>query len=118
MRLFNLLKVVRIPTHTAIASVLILCSPIISICAETDTPTKSSPADIASHTGSDVYTYWREAGMSWAAPYLAGLAVLAYQVEPKTIVTLLQNTAVQTKVGAVIQPENFIQTVRKSKNKK
>ena len=76
----------------------------------------------ASHTGSDVYTYWREAGTSWAAPYLAGLAVLAYQVdpeiEPKTIVTLLQNTAVQTKVGTVIQPENFIQTVRKSKNNK
>ena len=72
----------------------------------------------ACHTGRDVYTYWREAGMSWAAPYLAGLAVLAYQVnpdiEPKKIVTLWQETAVQTKVGAVIQPENFIEAVRKT----
>jgi len=75
----------------------------------------------ASHTGSDVYTYWREAGMSWAAPYLAGLAVLAYQVnpeiEPKTIVTLWHKTAVQTKVGAVVQPENFIKAVRNTQHK-
>jgi serine protease AprX len=75
----------------------------------------------ASHTGIDVYTYWREAGMSWAAPYLAGLAVLAYQVnpeiEPKTIVTLWQNTAVQTKAGAVIQPENFIEAARNTQHK-
>ena len=75
----------------------------------------------ASHTGSDVYTYWREAGISWAAPYLAGLAVLAYQVnpeiEPKTIVTLWHKTAVQTKIGAVVQPENFINAVRNTQNK-
>ena len=76
----------------------------------------------ASHTGSNVYTYWREAGMSWAAPYLAGLAVLAYQVspeiEPKKIVTLWHETAVQTDVGAVFQPENFIEAVRKSQSKR
>ncbi|MFC1792416.1 S8 family serine peptidase [Planctomycetota bacterium] len=75
----------------------------------------------ASHTGSDVYTYWREAGMSWAAPYLAGLAVLAYQVnpeiEPKKIVSLWQETAVQTNVGAIVQPENFIEAARKSQSK-
>jgi len=60
--------------------------------------------------------------MSWAAPYLAGLAVLAYQVnpeiEPKTIVTLLYKTAVKTNIGEVIQPENFIEAVRKTKHKK
>ena len=75
----------------------------------------------ASHTGSDVYTYWREAGMSWATPYLAGLAVLAYQVnpeiEPETIVTLLHKTSMQTKVGAVVQPENFIKAVRNTQHK-
>ena len=73
----------------------------------------------ASHTGRDVYTYWREAGMSWAAPYLAGLAVLAYQVnpdiEPKEIIALWRETSVQTNVGLVLQPENFIEAVRKSK---
>jgi serine protease AprX len=75
----------------------------------------------ACHTGRDVYTFWREAGMSWASPYLAGLAVLAYQVnpeiEPKTIVTLLQKTAVKTSVGAVVQPVNFIEAVSNTKHK-
>jgi serine protease AprX len=75
----------------------------------------------AGHTGRDVYTFWREAGMSWATPYLAGLAVLAFQVnpeiEPKTIVTLLQKTAVQTSVGAVVQPVDFIKAVRDTKHK-
>jgi serine protease AprX len=70
----------------------------------------------AGYTGHDVYTFWREAGMSWATPYVAGLAVLAYQVNPgietKTIVTLLQKTAVRTSVGAVVQPKEFINAVR------
>lgn len=75
----------------------------------------------AGHTGRDVYTFWREAGMSWATPYVAGLAVLAYQVnpeiEPKTIVTLLQKTAIQTSVGAVVQPVDFIKSVKDSQYK-
>jgi hypothetical protein len=33
--------------------------------------------------GADLYTYEREGGMSWGAPYLAGLAALAFQVDPK-----------------------------------
>jgi len=40
------------------------------------------------------------------------------EIEPETIVTLWQKTAVQTKIGAVIQPENFIEAVRKTKHKK
>jgi subtilisin family serine protease len=75
----------------------------------------------AGHTGRDVYTFWREAGMSWATPYLAGLAVLAFQVnpeiEPKTIVALLQKTAVHTSVGAVVQPVDFINAVRDTQHK-
>ena len=75
----------------------------------------------AGHTGRDVYTFWREAGMSWATPYVVGLAVLAYQVnpeiQPKTIVTLLQKTAVQTSVGAVVQPVDFIKAVKDSQHK-
>lgn len=75
----------------------------------------------AGHAGRDVYTFWREAGMGWATPYLAGLAVLAFQVnpeiEPKTIVTLLQKTAVQTSVGAVVQPVDFIKAVRDTQRK-
>jgi serine protease AprX len=75
----------------------------------------------AGHAGRDVYTFWREAGMSWATPYLAGLAVLAFQVnpeiEPETLVTLLQKTAVQTSVGAVVQPVDFIKAVRDTQRK-
>jgi subtilisin family serine protease len=71
----------------------------------------------AGHRGRDVYTYWREAGMSWATPYLAGLAALAYQVnpevEPKTIIRLWRQTAVQTDVGLVINPLGFVEAVRK-----
>ena len=37
----------------------------------------------ASHEGSGVYTCWTEPGMSWATPYLAGLAALAFQVDPQ-----------------------------------
>ena len=70
----------------------------------------------ASHHGPEVYTYWTEGGMSWAAPYLAGLAALAYQVdpkiEPKTIVELWQQTAVQTDASLVVNPPGFIEAVR------
>ena len=70
----------------------------------------------ASHYGTDVYTYWREGGISWAVPYLAGLAALAYQVnpniEPKKIVDLWLKTAVHTDVGPVVNPTGFIEAVR------
>jgi len=74
---------------------------------------------IASRRGSEVYTYDRNGGMSWAAPYLAGLAALAYQVnpeiKPKTIVNLWLKTAVQTDIGPVVNPAGFIEAVRKFK---
>jgi serine protease AprX len=74
---------------------------------------------IASHHRPDVYTYTRTGGMSWAAPYMAGLAALAYQVkpeiDPKTIVDLWLKTATQTDVGPIVNPVDFIGAVRKSK---
>jgi len=70
----------------------------------------------ASHNGPDVYTYWREAGISWAAPYLAGLAVLAHQlkpeIEPEKIIELWNQTATQTDAGLVVNPIGFIKAVR------
>jgi hypothetical protein len=75
----------------------------------------------ASHEGVDVYTYWTQAGLSWAAPYLAGLAVLAYQVDPEIkpdeIVNLWKQTAVKTDVGLIVNPVGFIEAV-KIKNSK
>ena len=74
---------------------------------------------IASHHGSDVYTFTRTGGMSWAAPYLAGLAALAYQVkpeiDPKTIIDLWLKTATQTDAGPIVNPVGFIEAVRKIK---
>jgi len=70
----------------------------------------------ASHEGPEVYTYWTEGGMSWATPYLAGLAALAYQVdpeiEPKKIIELLLQTAVQTDAGPIVNPTVFIECVQ------
>jgi len=72
---------------------------------------------IASHHGPDVYTFDRTGGMSWGAPYLAGLAALAYQVnpeiKPKTIVELWPQTAVRTDAGPIVNPTGFIEAVRK-----
>jgi len=70
--------------------------------------------------GADLYTYEREGGMSWGAPYLAGLAALAYQIdpkiEPKTIVELWLRTAVHTDVGPVVNPKGFIKSVGEIRN--
>jgi len=46
MRLFALCKIVRILSQIAIVLMVLLCSPMISICAETETQAKSSQADI------------------------------------------------------------------------
>ena len=71
---------------------------------------------IASYRGPDVYTYDRDGGMSWAAPYLAGLAALAFQVKPDItparIRQLLVETATPTDVGPVVSPSDFIARVK------
>jgi serine protease AprX len=73
----------------------------------------------ASHLDPEVYTYDTEGGMSKAAPYLAGLTVLAYQVnpniEPQEIVDLWLKTTTKTDVGPIINPVGFIEAVKKHK---
>jgi serine protease AprX len=70
----------------------------------------------ASHEGSGIYTYWTQAGMSWATPYLAGLAALAFQVDPKItpgkIFEWLPQTAVPTDEGSIVNPRAFIACVQ------
>ncbi|WP_457565726.1 hypothetical protein [Caldithrix abyssi] len=76
----------------------------------------------ASHKGAEVYFYDREGGRSWAAPYLAGLAALAFQVNqrisPQKIKTLLIGTAIHTTAGPVVNPLGFIEQVKKTINEK
>jgi serine protease AprX len=77
------------------------------------------PADYrttASNAGSDVYVYWGDGGKSWAIPYVAGLAALAWQVRPlltyQQIQDLLRKTAFEKPDGSrVIQPVAFIDAV-------
>jgi serine protease AprX len=75
----------------------------------------------ASHEGNNVYTYWVEGGMSWAVPYLAGLAALAFQVDPEIppaqIVELWTTTATNTPAGPVVNPPKFLEAVRSRANK-
>ena len=76
---------------------------------------------IATHQGINVYKYERGGGMSWAAPYLAGLAALAFQVnpdlQPHTIVEQLVKTATHTKAGPVVNPRGFIESIRPAAKK-
>ncbi|MCJ7580267.1 MAG: S8/S53 family peptidase, partial [Candidatus Aminicenantes bacterium] len=71
---------------------------------------------LASHRGNEVYTFDRRGGMSWGAPYIAGLAALAFQVNqeisPKEIIRLLIETAVKTDSGPIVNPVEFIEKVR------
>ena len=73
----------------------------------------------ASHEGSDNFAYWTEPGMSWATPYLAGLAALACQVDarisPSRIFSLWQQTAVKTETGSVVNPTDFMARVKASR---
>jgi hypothetical protein len=77
------------------------------------------PADnrtIASPEGKDVYTYEPAGGMSWAAPYMAGLAALALQVGPKLgprdIVRLFTETATPGPAGPVINPREIVRRAK------
>jgi hypothetical protein len=72
---------------------------------------------IASFRGINMYEYWRGVARSWAPPYIAGLAALAFQVnpdvQPATIVEQLVKTATNTKAGPIVNPPGFIEAVRK-----
>ncbi len=72
---------------------------------------------MASYQGANVYTYERDGGMSWAVPYIAGLAALAFQVnpdlQPQTVVEQLVKTATRTEAGPIVNPRGFIESVKR-----
>ena len=76
---------------------------------------------VASHRGIDVYTFDRKGGMSWGAPYIAGLAALAFQADPEIkpaeIIQFLKETANKTDSGPVVNPPGFIARVREKRAK-
>lgn len=71
---------------------------------------------IASYRGINTYRYSRGLAESWAPPYIAGLAALAFQVnpdlQPQTIVEQLVKTATPTKAGPVVNPPGFIEAIK------
>ena len=83
---------------------------------ETSILVPASNRTTASHYGADVYTYWADGGMSWAAPYVAGLAALAYQVnpqvDPNAILRLLKDTSIRTESGFIANPVGFIEQMQ------
>lgn len=77
---------------------------------------------VASHLGINVYTFDRKGGMSWGAPYIAGLAALAFQVdpqiEPKEIIQFLLETVTKTESGPIVNPTVFIGAVQEKRANK
>jgi hypothetical protein len=71
---------------------------------------------LASLWGPHFYTYDRTGGMSWTVPYLAGVAALAWQVDPsikpREMLELWQSTVARTSAGLVIDPVAMIETVK------
>ena len=76
---------------------------------------------IASFYGPRFYTYDRTGGMSWTVPYLAGVAALAWQVDPSIkpneMMQLWQSTVARTSAGLVIDPVALIETVKGKRNR-
>jgi len=72
---------------------------------------------VASHRGVDAYTFDRIGGRSWAAPYIAGLAALAFQVNPNIspaeIKDKLVETVVVTRAGPVVDSVASVESVMK-----
>ena len=77
------------------------------------------PADYrtsAQNQGNDAYVYWGDGGFSWAIPYFAGLAALAWGVDGnltiEDVYRRIDETKTRTSQGRyVINPEAFIERV-------
>jgi hypothetical protein len=70
-------------------------------------------------SGPEDYLFWRDGGLSWTVPYLAGLAALAFQenpdLKPQDIPVLWRKTATDAAAGLVVNPPAFIEAVRKAR---
>jgi hypothetical protein len=81
------------------------------------------PADYrtaAQNYDSEAYVYWGDGGFSWAIPYFAGLAALAWGVDAdltiEDIYRLIKATKTQTPQGIfVVDPVAFIDRVLEEK---
>lgn len=75
----------------------------------------------ASPTGADDYVFYREGGMSWSVPYVAGLYALACQVNPDITPEIFWTEALDTgdtisisdnqKLGKIVNPIKLIERI-------
>ncbi len=74
---------------------------------------------VAGHKNIHCYTFEREGGRSWAAPYLAGLAAIAFQIDhslkPEQIKAALIQTAVHSSSGPIVNPVAFVREIKRNK---
>lgn len=67
------------------------------------------------------YTFWSSGGLSWGAPYLAGVIALGYQVNPnlthEEVYQYLRETGIPLNAngGCIINPKAFIQKINETK---
>ena len=79
---------------------------------------------LASPVGKDEYVHYYHGGASWTTPWVAGMFVLARQVNPNITPEHFWEIAVKTSVfnekvqGKIIQPEKLIDTLQKELNPK
>ncbi len=73
----------------------------------------------ANPKGEEAYTFWSKAGLSWGAPYIAGVAALGLQIDPKLteseIEQLLYESGSDFQNGKLINPAGFIHAVKELK---
>lgn len=69
----------------------------------------------AHYESHDAYIFWSSGGLSWGAPFIAGVAALGIQrnpdLTPKQIREQLQATGTQFNNGKMINPKKFVEKV-------
>jgi len=70
---------------------------------------------VADPAGPSDYTFWAAGGLSWTAPYVAGVIALGFQVDPELkaeeIFPLLKTTGAPFRDGVIINPPAFVDRV-------
>ena len=84
------------------------------VCVPIDTRTT------AGFEGVRDYAFFADGGLSWGAPYLAGVIALGYQVDPhvdiETVFAYLRGTGTPfTQDGCIVNPHGFIKKIRETK---
>lgn len=73
----------------------------------------------ASYEGDEGYVFWGRGGLSWGAPYLAGVIALGLQVDgtltEEEIFGFLRDTGTPFNRGVIVNPVKFIGKVREHK---